>query len=88
MTNAEARFNKSLRPRKPEGSLGRTAQDVHLNSHTAPELFSYNVKYWVIGDSNRTSVSRIKMDLLKFHFLNFILHTAVFPQGLVISVKD
>ena len=38
MTNAEARFNKSLRPRKPEGSLGRTAQDSHLNSHTAPEL--------------------------------------------------
>ena len=42
MTNAEARFNKSLRPRKPEGSLGRTAQDVHLDSHTAPEL-------WVAG---------------------------------------
>ena len=38
VTNAEARFNNSLRPRKPEGSLGRTAQDVHLNSHTAPEL--------------------------------------------------
>ena len=38
MTNAEARFNKSLRPRKPEGSLGRTAQDVHIDSHTAPEL--------------------------------------------------
>ena len=38
MTNAEARFNKSLRPRKPEGSLGRTAQDGHLDSHTAPEL--------------------------------------------------
>ena len=38
MTNAEARFNKSLRPRKPEGTLGRTAQDVHLDSHTAPEL--------------------------------------------------
>ena len=38
MTNAVARFNKSLRPRKPEGSLGRTAQDVHLDSHTAPEL--------------------------------------------------
>ena len=37
MTNAEARFSKSLRPRKPEGSLGRTAQDVHLDSHTAPE---------------------------------------------------
>ena len=38
MTNAEARFNISLRPRKPEGSLGRTAQDGHLDSHTAPEL--------------------------------------------------
>ena len=37
MTSAEARFNNSLRPRKPEGSLGRTAQDVHLDSHTAPE---------------------------------------------------
>ena len=37
-TNAEAWFNKSLRPRKPEGSLERTAQDVHLDSHTAPEL--------------------------------------------------
>ena len=37
VTNAEARCNKSLRPRKPEGSLGRTAQDVHLDSHTAPE---------------------------------------------------
>ena len=36
VTNAEARFNKSLRPRKPEGSLGRTAQDVHFDSHTAP----------------------------------------------------
>ena len=37
MTNAEARFNNSLRPRKPGGSLGRTAQDVHLDSHTAPD---------------------------------------------------
>ena len=39
MTNAEAWFSNSLRPRKPEGSLGRTAQDDHLHSHTAPELF-------------------------------------------------
>ena len=37
MTNAEAWFNIALRPRKPEGSLGRTAQDGHLDSHTAPE---------------------------------------------------
>ena len=41
MTNAEARFNNSLRPRKPEGSLGRTAQHVHLDSHTAPELCDF-----------------------------------------------
>ena len=55
MTNAEARFNNSLRPRKPEGSLGRTAQDGHLHSHTAPELwpkerplyFTYNRVYCV-----------------------------------------
>ena len=38
MTNAEARFNISLRPQKPEGSLGRPAQDGHLDSHTAPEV--------------------------------------------------
>ena len=38
MTNAEARFSNSLRPRKPEGSLGRTALDGHLDSHTALEL--------------------------------------------------
>ena len=44
MTNAEARFNKSLRPRKPEGSLGQTAQDGHLDSHTAPELSEVHLK--------------------------------------------
>ena len=38
MTNAEAWFSIALRPRKPEGSLGRTAQDSHLDSHTASEL--------------------------------------------------
>ena len=38
MTNAEAWLSIALRPRKPEGSLGRTDQDGHLNSHTAPEL--------------------------------------------------
>ena len=40
VTNAEAWFNKSLHPWKPEGSLRRTAQDGHLDSHTAPELWS------------------------------------------------
>ena len=39
VTSAEAWFSNSLRPRKPEGSLGRTAQDGHLDSHTAPELW-------------------------------------------------
>ena len=37
-TNAEAWFNIALRPRKPEGSLGRSAQDGHLDYHTTPEL--------------------------------------------------
>ena len=41
VTNAEARFNIALRPRKPEGSLGRTAQDGHLDSHTAPKLCKF-----------------------------------------------
>ena len=30
-----------LRPRKPEGWLGRTAQDVHLDTHTAPKLWKF-----------------------------------------------
>ena len=46
VTNAEARFNNSLRPRKPEGSLGRTAQHGHLHSHTAPELYGREVGGW------------------------------------------
>ena len=37
-TNAEAWFNIALRPRKPEGSLGRTAQDGHLDSHSNMEV--------------------------------------------------
>ena len=46
MTNAEARFNNSLRPRKPEGSLGRTAEDGHLDSYTAPELWETAPELW------------------------------------------
>ena len=45
-TNAEAWFNIALRPRKPEGSLGRTAQDGHLDSHTAPELWFLRSDDW------------------------------------------
>ena len=40
-TDAEAWFNIALRQRKPAGLLGRTAQDGHLDSHTAPELYIY-----------------------------------------------
>ena len=58
MTNAEARFNKSLRPRKPEGSLGRTAQDVHLDSHTAPELGLYGQSRQLMKLARLDSVSR------------------------------
>ena len=70
MTNAEARFNKSLRPQKPEGSLGRTAQDVHLDSHTAPELwgvFDDDVGLYVLGcrvdilGTNCTKLLKVKM---------------------------
>ena len=57
MTNAEARFNKSLRPRKPEGSLGRTAQDVHLDSHTAPELRTR------IGDDDELMLNVLRCQL-------------------------
>ena len=46
VTNAEAWFNNSLRPRKPEGSLGRTAQDGHLDSHTAPELWFIDIVFF------------------------------------------
>ena len=42
-TYAEAWFSIALRPRKPDGSLGRTAQDGHLDSHTAPELSGLSV---------------------------------------------
>ena len=42
MANAKAWFNIALRPWKPEGLLGRTAQYGHLNSHAAPGLS----KFW------------------------------------------
>ena len=45
-TNAEACFNIALRPRKPEGSLGRTSQD----GSTLTQLLNYaysKIKYSV-----------------------------------------
>ena len=38
MVNECAWFSVALRPRKPEGSLGRGAQDGDLDFHTTPEL--------------------------------------------------
>ena len=43
MTNAEAWFSVALRPRKPLGSLGRKAQDGHLDFHTAELCAGNNV---------------------------------------------
>ena len=53
VTNAEAWFNNSLHPRKPEGLLGWTAQDGHLDSHTALELCYYY--YSQLPNSNTSS---------------------------------
>ena len=47
MTNAEARFNNFLRPRKPEGSLGRTAQDSTLTQLLNYECDMNEVWRWV-----------------------------------------
>ena len=38
-SSALAWFSVALHPRKPEGSLGWTARDGHLDSHTASELW-------------------------------------------------
>ena len=51
VTSAEAWFNIALRPRKPEGSLGRIAQDGHLDSHTAPELWKGQQLTWCFTPS-------------------------------------
>ena len=63
MTNAEARFSIALRPRKPEGSLGRAAQDSHLDSHTAPELCTGTIskavfQWYALGDVHSYASSR------------------------------
>ena len=77
MTNAEAWFNNSLRPRKPEGSLGRTAQDGHLDSHTAPEL-------WLIHRVF-TRVLRAKATRYGPSDLWSVLHSFVTQQIAIIS---
>ena len=72
MTSAEAWFSNSLRPRKPEGSLGRTAQEGYLDSHTAPELCRgrweggrlYTYRYTVYHQNDAC----IKMGVDESHF--------------------
>ena len=84
MTNAEARFNKSLRPRKPEGSLGPTAQDVHHDCHTAPELCINDVQlltcYWCVYSSYLMVVCRYNVQywlvicfFLFFSYLSLVM---------------
>ena len=46
VTNAEAWFNNSLRPRKPEGSLGRPAQNVATSTLT--QLLSYGLGFQIL----------------------------------------
>ena len=63
MTNAKAWFNNSLRPRKPEGSLARTAQDVHL---TLTQLLNYERKN--IQTETITSKEQKKAQVCVVHF--------------------
>ena len=45
-TNSDAWFNKCLRPRKAEGSLGRTAQDGHFDSHSLLVSLSFIFNFY------------------------------------------
>ena len=66
-TNVEAWFNVALCPRKLEGSLGWTAQDGHLDSHTAPELCGRKIVW--SGKYSRSIVFRmfsLRLDLNDF----------------------
>ena len=67
MTNAEAWFNNSLCPWKPEGLLGRTAQDGHLDSHIAPEL--NNVLHINYRKTKTSSFNSYLSSLLYIHCL-------------------
>ena len=57
----------SFTSRKPEGSLGRTAQVGHLVSHTAPELWT-NVstigQYYILAKLASTSTSNPLLQIL------------------------
>ena len=81
MTNAEAWFSIALRPRKPEGSLGRTAQDGHLDSHTAPELWTLPAQHTTFntldtwGHKTPTQSKRTRKKRLKRHGPEHVYNT-------------
>ena len=68
VTNACVWFSVALRPQKPYGSLGRGAQDGHLDFHTAPELSATKLTVqccyassWVVSqriDTSKTTDAR------------------------------
>ena len=89
MTNAEARFNKSLRPRKPEGSLGRTAQDAHLDSHTAPELWgcsgNFTGRRRIV--SEETLFSQIQSDQARAEYQSGLSRQSCFCQKALLKIQ-
>ena len=76
MTNAEARFNNSLPPRKPECSLGRTVQDGHLDSHTAPKLWA--VRFTFFGKHTQVICGQSKLAARKTQAYKPLSATFVF----------
>ena len=80
-TNAEAWFSIVLHPRKPEGSLGRTAQDGHLDSHTAPELWFGTPCLWPHEQGRHIILQRCTLHheptFPDLHWLSAIQHGCV-----------
>ena len=76
MTNAEARFNNSLRPRKPEGSLGRTAQDGHLDSHIAPELWEPCWRHFLLYTWYTISFTTLAVFIQELHLKSLCMGMA------------
>ena len=59
MSNACAWFNVALRPQKPKGSLGRGAQDDHLDLSQTPTHWAFNKNNKsVISSESRSSVQQ------------------------------
>ena len=51
----------ALRPQKPQGSLGRGAQDGHLDFHTAPELCHSQIARTDIKASGQSVIGRVTL---------------------------